>query len=380
MTTTTYVRHADPTFQDLNNYGTWVNIPDYGTVWKPYDENNWQPYADGQWVWTDQGWMWDSNEPYGWIVYHYGYWQFTDYDGWFWIPGYDWSPARVDWYRSNGYVGWAPAPPPNAGVTVIYNDVYVNRVWVVVPEGNFAGGNARQYRNRSYVPGATVLRSNNGGRGPDVRDIENVSHRRIDPVQPTREQVKSGNRQLERVRVQNNAPVSPSTIRNQPQPVRTPPTDSQGGDRQRPDRNQPVNPQKPDRTQPANPPTVNPPAVNPQTPASKPPEINDRRPDPIQIQKQPEEKNDPGRQIDNTRVVPKGNPQDNKGTNNQNQNNPVRNNSGRNRSGNKKQPAPVVAPKPVPNRVPNSAPVPVNDKNNNNDKNDRKKEKPDEGK
>ena len=207
--------HPDPTFSDLNNYGTWVNIPDYGSVWKPYAEDNWQPYSDGQWNWTDQGWMWDSNEPYGWIVYHYGYWQFTDYDGWFWIPGYDWAPARVSWYNSNDYVGWAPLPPPGIGVSIIYNERYRNRVWVVVPAANFTGNNVRQYRNRSYDPGVSVLRSNDGGRGPNVSDIERASKRPVNVVQPTREQINKGNHQLTHVRIQNNTPVNPPAIKNQ---------------------------------------------------------------------------------------------------------------------------------------------------------------------
>ena len=228
--TDTIDRHPDPTFSDLDSYGTWVNVPDYGSVWKPYAENNWQPYSDGQWDWTDQGWMWDSNEPYGWIVYHYGYWQFTDYDGWFWIPGYDWAPARVSWYNSNEYVGWAPLPPPGIGVSVIYNERYENRVWVIVPTANFTRSNVRQYRNRSYDPGVSVLRSNDGGRGPDVSDIARASNRPVNVVQPTREQVNKGKHQLTRVRVQNNNPVSPSTIKNQSNPDK------------RPDQ---VNPQKP---------------------------------------------------------------------------------------------------------------------------------------
>jgi hypothetical protein len=358
--TTTVVHQPNPTFRDLDSYGTWVNIPDYGTVWKPYDEVNWQPYSDGQWVWTDQGWMWDSNEPYGWIVYHYGNWQFTDYDGWFWVPSYDWSPARVNWYRSNGYVGWAPVPPPAMGRSVVYNDAYVSRVWVVVPEQNFAGQNIVRYRNRSYVPGAQVLRSNAGGRAPDVRDIERVSNRRIDVVQPTREQVNAGNRQITRVRVQNNnnTPVSPSTIRNQPTTVTPPATRDQSN----PVRTTPTTP---NRNQPSNPPVV-----NPQKPASNPPEINDRRPVNNSVQKQPVERNNPTPAINNSGNANRDKIQNNRGTDNTNQKNSTRDNSGRTRNGAKRQPAaapgnkqPVVAPA---NNQPATAPV---------DKKDDKKDK-----
>ena len=314
--TTTVDHHPDPTFSDLNNYGTCVDIPDYGTVWKPYADDTWQPYSDGQWDWTDQGWMWDSNEPYGWIVYHYGYWQFTDYDGWFWIPGYDWAPARVSWYNSGGYIGWAPLPPPGIGVSVIYNDRYARRMWVVVPEVNFAGQNARQYRNRSFVPGASVLRSSDGGRAPDVKDIGRISNRTINVVQPTREQVNKGKHQLTRVRVQNNTPVSPSTISNQSNPVRTPAE------------------------------------VNSQKPVSNPPEINDRRPVNNSIQKD-------------------------KIQNNTSSNNIIHKKSGHKRNGAKKHQttAPVRAPAPVlataPVRAPTTAPERVNN-NNSGQKNEKR--------
>jgi hypothetical protein len=239
--TTTLDNNPDPTFSQLDQYGTWVDVADYGTVWKPYADPGWQPYSDGQWDWTDQGWMWDSNEPFGWIVYHYGNWQFTDYDGWFWIPGYDWAPARVNWYNSNGYVGWTPVPPPAMG-PVVYDNEHARRIWVIVPEGDFVGQNVKNYRNRSNVPDVSVLRSNNGGRAPAVIDVERATNRTIPVVQPTREQVKAGKRQLTRVKVQNNTPVNSSTSGNQSSPVNT-------------------------REQ-----------VNPQKPASNPPENNNRKP------------------------------------------------------------------------------------------------------
>lgn len=344
MTTTNrVVYHPNPTFKDLDNYGTWMNIPDYGTVWKPYDEVNWQPYADGQWVWTDQGWMWDSNEPYGWVVYHYGYWQYTDFDGWFWIPGYDWAPARVNWYRSNGYVGWAPVPPPAMGRAVIYDNNYANRVWVVVPEQNFAGQDAVKYRNRSYVPDAQTLRSYDGRRAPEIRDIERVSNRTINVVQPTREQVTAGNRQLTRVRVGNSTPASPATIRNQPSPVRVPANNS--------------------------------PVVNPQRPAANPPVTIDRKPANNPVQNQPVEKNNPVQQIDRTK--------NNNGTNNANQNKSGQNNTGRRKGKIKKQPAPAnQQPAAAPaNNQPAAQPAatPARGDNSNNDKKDDKRERPDQG-
>jgi len=201
----TYVEQQDPypTFNSLDSYGQWINVPGIGTVWRPYDENNWQPYADGHWVWTDQGWMWDSNEPYGWVVYHYGNWQFSNQYGWVWIPGYDWQPARVEWYQSDGYIGWAPLPPPGAYQQPDYYRGPVEKVWIIVPEGHFVDRDIVKYRTRSVAPDIQVLRSRDGGRAPDVRNIERVTRRTIDPVRPVREQVNAGGRSIIRVKVEN---------------------------------------------------------------------------------------------------------------------------------------------------------------------------------
>ncbi len=208
-TTTTNVQpqpHPDPAYSALDNYGQWIYVAGLGTVWRPYDENNWQPYYNGQWIWTDQGWMWLSNEPYGWIVYHYGNWDFTEAYGWIWIPNYVWEPARVRWYHSNGYIGWAPMPPP--GVTsaaIIYNSGYVDRVWVIVPEQHFYNKHVGHYRKKNFSPDVRILRSSNGGRGPEIRNIEEVTHRRIEPVRWTRDEIRSGGRRLIKVRVPNNS-------------------------------------------------------------------------------------------------------------------------------------------------------------------------------
>lgn len=99
-------------YNSLAPYGEWIEIDRNFYVWKPmrvrYD---WRPYSDGRWTWTRQGWYWVSYEPYGWAVFHYGRWHYDDYYGWVWIPGYDWSPAWVEWRYDDDYIGWAPLPP-----------------------------------------------------------------------------------------------------------------------------------------------------------------------------------------------------------------------------------------------------------------------------
>ena len=108
---------ADPVsvdifYDDLSQYGDWVEVGDYGYCWHPRDvANDWRPYNDGHWAYTDAGWTWISEEPYGWAVYHYGRWLRLEDTGWVWVPGTEWAPAWVSWRRSPRYVGWAPLPP-----------------------------------------------------------------------------------------------------------------------------------------------------------------------------------------------------------------------------------------------------------------------------
>ena len=99
-------------YNQLAPYGDWLDAGDYGYVWHPRDAgDDWRPYADGHWAYTDAGWTWLSDEPYSWAVYHYGRWtQIVDV-GWVWVPGTEWGPAWVSFRYSNRHVGWAPLPP-----------------------------------------------------------------------------------------------------------------------------------------------------------------------------------------------------------------------------------------------------------------------------
>ncbi|MDD5675985.1 MAG: hypothetical protein PHC61_17575, partial [Chitinivibrionales bacterium] len=82
-------------FSELNDYGEWVMVPGYGSVWRPDADPGWRPFVYGHWVYSNEGWVWDSDEPFGWIVCHYGNWYNDREQGWVWVPGYEWSPARV---------------------------------------------------------------------------------------------------------------------------------------------------------------------------------------------------------------------------------------------------------------------------------------------
>ncbi len=100
-------------YNKLEPYGDWIETNDYGYVYRPRTarEENWRPYTNGRWVYTDAGWTWVSAEPFGWATYHYGRWSRLRNVGWVWVPGNEWAPAWVSWRKGGDYVGWAPLPP-----------------------------------------------------------------------------------------------------------------------------------------------------------------------------------------------------------------------------------------------------------------------------
>jgi hypothetical protein len=115
--------------EDLDAYGHWINVPDYGRVWAPTVAGNWSPYRAGRWVSEPHwGWTWVSHEPWGWTPYHYGRW-FLYGKSWVWWPGPvdgdgnyrpEWAPAYVSFFGMGGHrgssagfgsVGWLPIGP-----------------------------------------------------------------------------------------------------------------------------------------------------------------------------------------------------------------------------------------------------------------------------
>jgi hypothetical protein len=116
---------------DLDSYGVWNEVPDYGPVWLPSVDPGWAPYRAGRWVYEPYwGWTWTSYEPWGWAPYHYGRW-FMYGSRWAWWPGpvYGgyrpiWAPAYVSFFGYGpgigvsfgfgfgfGSIGWLPIGP-----------------------------------------------------------------------------------------------------------------------------------------------------------------------------------------------------------------------------------------------------------------------------
>lgn len=107
--------------EDLDSYGNWSYVNDYGWLWRPHSSlinnyNNWAPYRYGTWTWLwPYGWTWVGYEPWGWAPYHYGRWVYYN-NYWAWCPRsyyYHhrswWRPALVAFNFSFGnHVSWYP--------------------------------------------------------------------------------------------------------------------------------------------------------------------------------------------------------------------------------------------------------------------------------
>jgi hypothetical protein len=106
--------------EDLDAYGNWSYVNDYGWIWRPHvtvinNYYNWAPYRYGTWTWVwPYGWTWVGSEPWGWAPYHYGRWVYYN-NYWAWCPrSYYyrhrswWRPALVAFHISIGHVSWYP--------------------------------------------------------------------------------------------------------------------------------------------------------------------------------------------------------------------------------------------------------------------------------
>ena len=142
----------------LAPYGHWVVTAEYGRVWVPSDMGpDWQPYSEGQWVYTTWGWSFAAPVPWGWAAYHYGRWGWRVGIGWFWVPGYVWGPAWVSWRWTNGYACWSPIGPHG----YVYGRHWPG--WVVVPYAHFTHPIHRWVVPRAQVGG--IVRSAHPVRG-----------------------------------------------------------------------------------------------------------------------------------------------------------------------------------------------------------------------
>ena len=184
-----YVSREMTGYEDLDEYGDWSYVADYGTCWRPRVlVAGWAPYRFGHWSWVGPwGWTWVEDEPWGFAPFHYGRWAFAG-TGWLWVPGPSvvrpvYAPALVAWvgggpgfnfsFSFGAGVGWFPLAPGEVfipgyrvsrvyvnnvnftntrvnltRVTNVYNTVVINRSTTV---------NNINYANRNVNGGVTVV-------------------------------------------------------------------------------------------------------------------------------------------------------------------------------------------------------------------------------
>jgi hypothetical protein len=105
-------------YEDLDEYGGWRPVPEYGTVWFPHTTVvGWAPYRYGHWVYiAPWGYTWVEDEPWGFAPFHYG-----------------------RWVTVGGVWGWVPAPAPVVGVVYV-RPVYAPALVAWVGGPRFAVG------------------------------------------------------------------------------------------------------------------------------------------------------------------------------------------------------------------------------------------------
>ena len=192
-------------YDQLSPYGQWVENPNFGYVWIPYEESGFTPYlSNGYWVLTDYGWTWVSNYNWGWATFHYGRWDYSNDYGWFWVPDNEWGPSWVIWRSSGNYYGWAPMRP-GVSISVTFDNYNEpNDRWVFVRDRDFERHDIdRNYIDRSnnvtIINNSTVInktyyddsRHTTYISGPDRQDVEKVTGRTIKPI-TVREKDKPG--------------------------------------------------------------------------------------------------------------------------------------------------------------------------------------------
>ena len=181
-----YASSSIPGLNDLDYYGDWQNVDNYGYAWRPRVDSGWVPYQQGQWT-NDYpyGPTWVSSEPWGYAPYHYGRWANVG-NQWYWIPDRVntapmYAPALVAFVPLNdaNQIGWVPLGPGDS-----YAPRYYDNNWQpqylsqtnVVPARLFNLG----------IPGAvTVVPVDAWGRAIDPRSVRRIDQQALASVRPT---------------------------------------------------------------------------------------------------------------------------------------------------------------------------------------------------
>jgi len=178
-------------YDELSPYGTWIQDPQYGYVWRPdVNQQEFRPYyTNGRWAMTEYGNTWVSNYDWGWAPFHYGRWVINSYRQWIWLPDTNWGPAWVDWRSGDGYYGWAPMAP-SISINLSFGRRYSvpEFCWNFIPQSSIYINTFPRYdygRNNVYIRNTTIInntyvynrRSYYGG--PRLEDIRRATNRNV---------------------------------------------------------------------------------------------------------------------------------------------------------------------------------------------------------
>ena len=208
-------------YDDLDDYGEWRSVPEYGTVWFPTRvAAGWAPYRYGHWVWVAPwGWTWVEDEPWGFAPFHYGRWAEVG-GGWCWVPGpvvvrpvyapalvvFVGGPrfgASVSFGGGGGGVAWFPLGPREVYVPPYRtSERYVQKVNVTNTTVNVV--NVTNVYNNVNVNNVTYMHQNN------VTAVTAVSHDTFVNARPVSTAVVRVNpQQIQMAEVQRNVAVAP---------------------------------------------------------------------------------------------------------------------------------------------------------------------------
>jgi uncharacterized protein DUF6600 len=208
-------------YDDLDDYGEWRNVPDYGNVWFPTRVTaGWAPYRYGHWVWiAPWGWTWVEDEPWGFAPFHYGRWAEVG-GGWCWVPGPVvvrpvYAPALVvfvggprfsmslSFGGGGGGVAWFPLGPREVYVPPYRTSVrYVQNVNITNTTVNVV--NVTNVYNNVNVNKVTYMHQNNVAAVTAVSQDTFVNAR---PVAAATVRVNS--QQIQAAEIQRNVAVAP---------------------------------------------------------------------------------------------------------------------------------------------------------------------------
>ncbi len=148
-------------YEDLDEYGEWVDDGEYGRLWTPrVVTTGWVPYRYGSWAYVRPwGWTWIDDAAWGFAPFHYGRWVFRNTRWCWWPGGYSrhpvYAPALVGWVGRPNWsvsvsvgstVGWFPLAPREHFIPAYTNNVtYIrninnvtNNITVINPPSNYA--------------------------------------------------------------------------------------------------------------------------------------------------------------------------------------------------------------------------------------------------